>query len=244
MAERSLDELAIEEQAPEVKAEDALPEKYQGKSLKDVVRMHQEAEKAIGKQSGEVGELRKLVDDFITKQTELTVKKEPAEKVDFFVDPETAVRNTVENMPELQELRQLTVKQKQNVSQTEILRRHPDAMNMIQDAKFIEWVTASKIRQSLLVKADKEYDVDAADELFNLWKDRQSLVSQATNNAKDDRKASVNKASTGMTSSADSTATKKKYRRADIIKLMQTDPKRYESLASEIRQAYADGRVI
>ena len=31
---------------------DELPEKYQGKSQAEIVRMHQEAEKLIGKQSG------------------------------------------------------------------------------------------------------------------------------------------------------------------------------------------------
>ncbi len=36
-----------------------LPEKYQGKSLDDIIKMHQEAEKLIGKQAQEVGEVRK-----------------------------------------------------------------------------------------------------------------------------------------------------------------------------------------
>ena len=47
---------------------DELPEKYQGKSQAEIVRMHQEAEKLIGKQSGEVGELRRVVDDFILQR--------------------------------------------------------------------------------------------------------------------------------------------------------------------------------
>jgi len=37
---------------------------------------------------------------------------------------------------------------------------------------------------------------------------------------------------------------KKKYRRSDIIKLMQTDPDKYDSLSDEIMQAYQEGRVI
>ena len=35
-----------------------IPEKYKGKSLEDIVKMHQEAEKLIGKQAQEVGEVR------------------------------------------------------------------------------------------------------------------------------------------------------------------------------------------
>jgi hypothetical protein len=40
---------------------EALPEKYQGKSAAELARMHQEAEKLLGRQSSEVGELRKLL---------------------------------------------------------------------------------------------------------------------------------------------------------------------------------------
>ena len=43
--------------------------------------------------------------------------------------------------------------------------------------------------------------------------------------------------------SGESTAGKKIYRRADLIRLKQTDPQRYQSLADEIYQAYAEGRV-
>ena len=35
----------------------------------------------------------------------------------------------------------------------------------------------------------------------------------------------------------------KVYRRADIIKLMKTDPERYNALSDEILKAYAEGRV-
>ena len=73
-----------EEAQPE---EEDVPAKYQGKSLQDVVQMHQEAEKALGRQSGEVGELRQVVDQFIQSQTQLTQPnaptQEPTEEVDF-----------------------------------------------------------------------------------------------------------------------------------------------------------------
>ena len=40
-------------------ASSEIPEKYRGKSLDEVVKMHQEAEKLIGKQAQEVGEVRR-----------------------------------------------------------------------------------------------------------------------------------------------------------------------------------------
>ena len=55
------DPVVQEETAP--KEEDDLPEKYKGKSAKEIAEMHQQAERLIGKQGSEVGELRKVVDD-------------------------------------------------------------------------------------------------------------------------------------------------------------------------------------
>ena len=62
----NLEELGQEApQEPTPESEDTIPEKYQGKSTAEIVRMHQEAEKLLGKQSGEVGELRSVVDSYI-----------------------------------------------------------------------------------------------------------------------------------------------------------------------------------
>src|SRR5210317_2274753 len=78
----------FESQEEEVaQAEPNLPEKYQGKSLEDVVQMHQEAEKLLGKQSSEVGELRKVVDDFVKTQLDKAnspQQEEAEEEIDFF----------------------------------------------------------------------------------------------------------------------------------------------------------------
>src|SRR5210317_2036113 len=74
----------------------SVPEKYQNKSIEELVQMHQEAEKLVGKQSSEVGELRKVVDEYIHQQTQLTQQQEPAEEVDFFAEPDKAVSNAID----------------------------------------------------------------------------------------------------------------------------------------------------
>ena len=55
--------------AVEQDTDDDIPERYRGKSLKDVVQMHQEVEKVMSRHSSEVGELRKVVDEYISNQT-------------------------------------------------------------------------------------------------------------------------------------------------------------------------------
>jgi len=64
------DQPEVEEQA--TPSEPEIPDKYQGKSAQELVQMHQEAEKLLGRQSSEVGELRKVVDNYI--QTQLTTE--------------------------------------------------------------------------------------------------------------------------------------------------------------------------
>ena len=59
--------------------EDDIPDKYRNKDPKDIIAMHQNAEKLLGKQSQEVGELRKVVDDFISDARE-SVKRETRTK--------------------------------------------------------------------------------------------------------------------------------------------------------------------
>ena len=54
-----------EEEQPQ---EPDIPEKYKGKSVEELVQMHQELEKFSGKQSTEVGELDQVVDGYIQTQ--------------------------------------------------------------------------------------------------------------------------------------------------------------------------------
>jgi hypothetical protein len=79
--------------------------------------------------------------------------------------------------------------------------------------------------------------------LFSLWKERQSIVADVQKTETTARKQSVRNASTGNVKGSNEPSRKKIYRRADIVELMTKDPQRYQALASEIRQAYAEGRV-
>ena len=224
--------------------ESEVPEKYQGKSLEDVVRMHQEAEKLLGRQSSEVGELRRTVDSYI--QTQLSAQQQAPEPeqedVDFFTDPEQAVARAIENHPKIKEAEAVNQQYRQQNALQQLNAKHPDMKTILADDKFASWIQASKIRTQLFVQADQQFDHEAADELFTLWKDRQGTVEKTAQAEKAGRKAAVKEASTGNARGSGESS-KKIYRRSDIIKLMKTDPQRYEELSDEIMQAYSDGRV-
>jgi hypothetical protein len=233
------------EEEPEQDDEDDIPEKYKNKSVKDIVRMHQEAERAIGKQGSEVGELRRIVDDFVKAQT-VTQKQQAPEvedEVDFFTDPDKAIARAIEKHPKVRQAEELNEQMKRAEALANLKTAHPDFTQVVQDGSFVEWIGKSKVRQELFSRADRYYDFDAANELLSTWKERKQVVDQSTAVEKVQRKQAVKSASTGSTKGSGETASKKTYRRADIIELMRTNPDRYEQLAPEIMQAYAEGRV-
>ena len=234
-----------EEPEQETPQEDDIPDKYKGKTTADIVRMHQEAEKLLGKQSGEVGELRSVVDNYIQTQLDTTTKatQEPEEEIDFFSDPDKAVERAIKNHPSIKQAEAVSQQYKHNAAQSQLQQRHPDMQAILTDGKFAEWIKGSKIRTQLFVQADQQYDAEAADELFTNWKERQGVVSQTVANEKDSRKTAVKNASAGNARGSGEAASRKVYRRSDIIKLMQDDPDRYLSLSDEIMQAYQEGRV-
>ena len=241
------EELEIQQEVEQPQAEETtIPDKYQGKSLEEVVQMHQEAEKLLGRQSGEVGELRKVVDDYISSQTQPQAPQqyvEPEDDIDYFTDPQAAVNRAIENHPKIKEAQEYTTQYKKQSSLATLNNKHPDMQEILKDPKFADWIQASKIRTQLFVQADQQFDAEAADELFSLWKERKTVAQQTVQVEKQARKQQLKAANTGGARGSAEGSRKKVYRRADIIKLMKTDPERYQALSEEILRAYSEGRV-
>jgi len=244
--ENEVEETQLEE-VEQPQEQPTVPEKYQGKSMEEVVQMHQEAEKLLGRQSSEVGELRKVVDDYISNQTPTQAPQqqhvEPEDDIDYFTDPQGAVNRAIENHPKIREAEQYTAQYKKQSSLSTLQAKHSDMQQILGDPKFAEWIKASKIRTQLFVQADQQYDADAADELFSLWKERKTVAKQTANVERQARKQTLKAASTGNARGSAEGTRRKVYRRADIIKLMKNDPDRYQAMSEEIMAAYAEGRV-
>lgn len=230
--------------APEV-----IPEKYQGKSVEDIVKMHQEAEKMIGRQAQEVHEVRSLADQLLKQQLESKATKQPTEQTqeeDFFADPQAAVSRTVDQHPAVLEAKKASLELKKMQTAQQLNAKHPDFMEIAQNADFQNWVKSSAIRVDLFTKADAEFDFPAADELLSTYKELRQVK---TNQQQEQVKAVEAKAqdtalkAAGVDVGGSGEVSRKIYRRADLIKLKMTDPDRYMALQDEIMSAYADGRV-
>jgi len=236
----------VQEQAPPQEAN--VPSKYKGKSLDDIIKMHQEAEKLIGRQAQEVGEVRKLADDLIKRQLEKPKAEEVATKedeIDFFEDPKKFVSNAVEQHPAVKEAKEQAFESKKIQVLNRLQSEFPDFEQTVTDPAFAEWIKASPVRTRLYAAADASLDYDSAAELLNTWnymKPKATQQPQPTPEVKAAQKAAVKSATVDVGSNTGTTSAKV-YRRADLIRLQLEDPDRYYQLQDEIMAAYAQGRV-
>lgn len=224
----------------------AIPAKYRGKKLEDIINMHQEAEKLIGRQAQEVGEVRRLADELLKQQL---AKKAPepqapheVDDLDFFEDPKKAISKAVESHPDIVAARNAAQTLKRQQAAAQIQAKHPDMGQIVQDPEFVDWVKGSPVRMQLYTAADQQFDPYAADELLSTFKalrtrKQETLkeVAQTTRN-QSLKAANVESGGTGETS-------RKIYRRADLIRLRLENPDRYDALQDEIMKAYSEGRV-
>jgi len=241
-----LSEFDIVEQKTSQKDTDKseLPDKYRHKSLDEIVKMHQEAEKLIGKQAQEVGEVRKLADELIkqnlSSKQQQTKIEEP--EVDFFENPQKAVQKTVDSHPDIIAARQAMLEMKRAQIQQKLAQEHPDFGEIAKNEDFANWVKSSPVRIDLFKRADAEFDYDSANELLSTYKELRSVKQKQTSDAGEaTRKQNLRAVGVDVGGSGESS--KRVYRRADLIRLKMQDPNRYEALSDEIMQAYQEGRV-
>lgn len=218
-----------------------LPEKYRGKTIEEVVKMHRDAEELIARQGREVGEVRKLADELIKSQLTPKAEVEKPKEVDFFENPQEAIRQQIENHPRVLAAEQFAKQAQAEQSRQRLLQIHPDVQQIVGDVGFQEWVKASKVRTQLFQQADN-FDVDAANELLSTYKElrgvRQKMAAEVDTTARDKtlKAAAVDTGGSGESS-------QKIFRRADLIRLKMRDPAKYEAMSDEIMAAYQSGRV-
>jgi len=237
--------------AEETPKQEVVPEKYQNKTMAELVQMHQQAEFLIGRQGSEVGELRSAVDKLIEANLHQPATKpdgnpegDSAESVDFFADPEAAMKAVVDKHPALLKAKEDSENQDRKNRQATLLELHPDVDKIFAEPEFMEWINKSKHRKAELLKADKTYDVDAGDALLSDYKEIKASKTASQPTKTQATTSNVSTANTGsVTGGGGSSRTGKVIYRADIRKLQRDDPRRYKEMLPQIRKAYTEGRV-
>jgi len=257
----------VEQQQQEVKQEppkDDLPEKYRGKSPSEIARMHAELEHVVGRQGHELGELRRLADEFIrppTKaksdgQADSGTTGSTDDDTELFINPKKYIAKAVEEHPLVKELRASTSKSQAERNRELFAQKHPDSAEILKDPEFRAFVEKSKYRSELFLKAHRDYDLEAGDEIFTLYKevraakapkqqDDQQQDAGADKAAADAVRRDAVRAGTVPSGNANPAGDggKKIFRRADLMRMRREDPERYEAMGDEILAAYAEKRV-
>jgi hypothetical protein len=153
--------------------------------------------------------------------------------------------------PEVQTLKDRLNQLESQLSQTTFTTRHPNADAETSDPEFARWVQQTPLRMRLANQAANN-DFGAAEALLTEWKVAQNsgnAVSTAKTRAQElagnigleSNNVGTESGSGGRNSSSD-----RKFKRADLIALRQSDPDTYESPAfqRQILKAYQDGRVV
>jgi len=233
-----------------------------GETLEDLRKMYADSQRMIGEQARELGEFRRRADMLIQAQLAAANRKpaeerKPLDDSEFFASPSKALGRAIEENPELARIRAETAKAQAGLeglrrqqAKDAFDRTHPDHGDILASPEFQRWVGASPYRVNLLRAADQRYDFVAANELFGTWKEIQAARQPVKESASKDAEARRANAKRGAKVPTGGNATpsqeqgkKPIYRRAQILKLMETDRERYENMAPEIEAAYREGRV-
>lgn len=250
---------------PEGGGEDDLPEKYRGKSIKDIVEMHRNAESELGRKNNEIGLVRKLADELIgvrtleaqaALQNNRQQKAEPLTADQLLDNPEDAILRVVNGKAaDRTEALEKTVKTLEaDLMVKNFEAKHPGFQETMSSPAFGEFVRGSNYRQKLAVAASRG-DFDAADDLFGLYeealassddsgKTRQQEGKQPDPGVAAARKASLAKSggssASGVILSGDG---KKTFTRTELMEMRIKRPDEFDARQDEILAAYREKRV-
>lgn len=246
--ENEASELEVIESQDAAKAvtteEDNIPEEFRTLSKADLAGMLKHTRKELGRQNAEVGEIRKLADELIKSQLSKPETK-PVAEVDFFENPQEAIRQAVETNPRVLAAEQYALNAQKAQTVQALAQKHPDYTQVVQDADFANWIKASKVRVQLF-QAAENFNLDAADELLSTYKQLKSINKPQVKEPpsaeeKAARTSSMQAAAVDTGGSGESG--KKVYRRTDLIRLKMRDPAKFSDMQDEIDKAYREGRV-
>jgi hypothetical protein len=159
----------------------SIPDKYAGKTMEEIIEMHMNAEKEIGRQANEVGTYRDLLKSMsdvnsqaAATQTDTTEAK-PVEvsSDDLWEDPTGAIRSVVEDAVKdiIAPVQQSQKQQQMEAQVSALMSAHPDAETIGADPEFQAFVEKSPYRLMDAQRWVENRDVDAANRLLSDWKE-------------------------------------------------------------------------
>jgi hypothetical protein len=252
-----------EEQPADNPAPAAKPNKYEGKSVDDVIDMHRNAESALGRRNNELGQYKQLTDKLLAMDkrsddlrqggaSEADIEEDALPELsstDFLDNPTESVAKVVDaRLTHSERKRQARdAEDAMTAAGQDFADKHPDAGEIAHDPEFIEWVKASPLRQRAALAAYNK-DFSAGTDLLDEYKSTRKPKEDITVDEQEEARLAAARAASTESTGASQTGDKptgKVYRRLDLIRLKLEDPEAYSDPAfqTEIMAAYAQGRV-
>lgn len=235
----------------------SLPAKYQGKSVADIAKMHQEAERRLSQQGQELGEWRTMANSLVGVERATAKKPEPRKPVtveEVLTDPDKALNEAIQNHPAIKSATDAAEQLRRTQALTQFKSEFPDFQTDLADQEFKDWIAGSKARANLAIKAD-QFDIDAARDLWSLWAETKEVRAAKAESEGATKKAVRNDKLNALTlegrSGTQIDATKR-FNRAEMVALnaranqgdKAAQAKWNDPVFQKARlQAYRDGRV-
>lgn len=232
--------------------------RFSGKSTEDIVRMYKNLESHSGRLASQLGETKQALNQVILEKRGNDIRQNGGTTEDVKIQPTDLMVNPTEAIDRLLDSRlasrETALQRRLNeleaqLGQTTFALKHTNAQEETVDPAFQAWVAQTPLRQKLNADAAAG-NFYAADALLTEWQAAKpkANVTTATSRAQElARKVSLESSNTGSESgNSPSTASTRTLKRADLIRLRQTNPELYESDAYQkvILQAYKDKRVV
>lgn len=234
-------------ESEESEEEVAAPARLKGKSLAQVYKEFAALEKGYSRQGQDLGEARALLRQALEAGLKSTGAKAPEDELpeptddDFVTDPKAAIDKVVAK--KLKPLQDAVLSAEQRAAILEFEKARPGFQDEVATPQFQEWVKAKPSRDRLFQRA-AQYDLEAAEDLFELW-DATKPAADAADPA-EKKKAAIKRVTTetgGAGKTAGGKSGKKIYKSSELARLYVNDRERYNEMADEIMAAFAEGRV-
>ena len=237
-----------------------LPEKFRGKSVKDVVDMYQNLESRLGTMANDLGVQRQLTDRLLDLKRDADLRRNsppeerpaPITTDDLLSKPQETLERVIEARVKrvTEDVNQRLTRAEAALAQTTFLGRHKDYAEVVNEQGFKDWVQASPIRLRAAAAAHQG-NWQIADELLTEYKGAKAkpeTTGDATASKADleaARRAALDTSGTAGGADGKSGGGAKTYRRADLMRLRISDPEAYydEDFQNEILKAHSEGRV-
>lgn len=232
--------------------DDGLPEKFRGKSAKEIAESYMAVESELGRARNEIGTNRRLVDELLNLRRGTQEKSAPEVKpvtpYDLAENPEETITTVARRVADE---RSANSEQRLHQLETELAadkfeKRHPGFRNTLSSPEFQSWVQQSALRINLVKKA-AEWDWDSGDELMSLYNEYKAVKpttpSKSTEAAK--QAGLAKSGGSGANKVVQGGDGKKVYTRGELASMYINNPTEYDRLmdSGELTDAYKTKRV-